>query len=98
MLLQDIGNRIRRSLAPSTTNTPEKREHTASVARQDRAGTVVQLQDDVHRLQHEIADLSQSPENGSNEVDQAATDKRIHELQNELEHAQQALAKYQGRV
>jgi len=98
MSLRELGDRIRRSFASDTPDTPEKREHTASAARQDRAGTVVQLQDDVHRIQHEIADLSRSPESGSNEVDQAATDKRIDTLQKELEQAQQALAKYQGRV
>ena len=98
MSLRELGDRIRRSFAPNTSNTPEKREHTASTARQDRAGAVVQLQDDVHRLQHEIADLSASSDSGSTDVDQAATVKQIDALQKELEQSQQSLAKLQGRV
>src|SRR5687768_12232530 len=98
MSLRELGDRIRRSFAPKTSNTPEKREHTASTARQDRAGAIVQLQDDVHRLQHEIADLSQNPESGSSELDKAATDRQIDALQKELEQSQQSLAKLQGRV
>ena len=73
-------------------------EKSASTTRQDRAGAIAQQQNDVHRLQHEIADLSASSDSGSPDMDRSATDKRVDALQKELEQTQQSLAKVQGRV
>jgi peptidoglycan hydrolase CwlO-like protein len=98
MLLQELGDRIRRTLAPGSARTAEQVEKSASTTRRDRAGTIAQQQNDVHRLQHEIADLSASSDSGSPEADKLATDKRIDALQKELEQTQQSLAKLQGRV
>jgi predicted nucleic acid-binding Zn-ribbon protein len=98
MLLQDLGDRIRRALAPSSSPTAEKKEQAASTSRRDRAGNIAQLQSDVTRLQHEIATLSVHSESGSIDVDTTATGKQIDALQQELEQTQQSLAKLQGRV
>lgn len=98
MLLQEFGNRIKRILSPSSSSTPEKQEATASISRQDRAGSITQLQSDVTRLQHEIADLSVSSDSVSPGVDNPATSKHMDVLQRELEQTQQSLAKLQGRV
>ncbi|HET9661348.1 MAG TPA: hypothetical protein VFP05_13510 [Thermomicrobiales bacterium] len=98
MSFQNLGNRIKRTLSPLTQRSSEKVEDPTLLARQDRAGTVTQLQNDVHRLQHEIADASQTSENGSNETGAPSPDQRVVALQKELEQTQQALAKLQGRV
>jgi predicted nucleic acid-binding Zn-ribbon protein len=98
MSLRELGDRIRQSISPSPARTAEQREESASTTRQDRAGSITDLHDDVHRLQHEIADLSARSENGSSEEDRAATARQIEALQKELEQSQQALAKLQGRV
>ena len=98
MLLQELGDRIRRTLAPSSSRSAEQVEKSASTTRQDRAGAIAQQQNDVHRLQHEIADLSAGPDSDSTVVDKTATDKRVDALQKELEQTQQSLAKLQGRV
>jgi predicted nucleic acid-binding Zn-ribbon protein len=98
MSLQELGDRIKRTLAPGSARTAEQTEKTASTTRQDRAGAITQQQNEVHRLQHEIADLSASSDSGSPDVDKLATDKRIDALQKELEQTQRSLAKLQGRV
>ena len=98
MFLQELGDRIKRTLSPSSSDTAEKQEQTASTNRSDRAGSIAQLQSDVTRLQHEIADLSASLENGLSDVDKAAATTHIEALQKELEHSQHELAKLQGRV
>jgi predicted nucleic acid-binding Zn-ribbon protein len=95
MSLQD---RIKRTLSPLTQRASEKGEDPTILARQDRAGTVTQLQNDVRRLQHEIADVSQNAESGSSETDKASSDNQIVALQKELEQTQHALAKLQGRI
>lgn len=95
MSLQD---RIRRTFSPLTQRTSEQVEDVASVARHDRAGNVTQLHNDVHRIQHEIADLSQKSASDSTEADKVATDRQIEALQKELTETQQSLAKLQGRV
>ncbi len=98
MSLQELGERIKRTLAPSSSRTPEKQEEAASTSRQDRAGSIAQMQSDVSRIQHEIADLSANSANSSSAVDKATTDQQVDALQHELEQAQQSLAKLQGRV
>jgi|SRR5215207_5068759 len=98
MLLQELGDRIKRTLAPSSSRTPEKKEQAASTTRQDRAGAIAQQQNDVHRLQHEIADLSARSDSDSPDTDKSATAKQMDALQKELEQTQQSLAKLQGRV
>jgi predicted nucleic acid-binding Zn-ribbon protein len=90
--------RIKRIFSPLTQRSSEQAEDAASVARHDRAGGVTQLQNDVHRLQHEIADVSQKSESGLSETDKSANDRQIEALQKELTETQQALAKLQGRV
>ncbi len=94
-MLQELGDRIKRTFAPNSATTAEKQEQTASTNRNDRAGSITQLQGDVSRIQHEIADLSA---NGTTGADKTATDKQIDALQKELEQTQQSLAKLQGRV
>jgi len=98
MSLRELGDRIRRKLSPSPSRTAEQREESASTTRHGRADSITHLQEDVHRLQHEIADLSASSENGLSDVDKAAATKQIESLQKELEHSQHELAKLQGRV
>jgi predicted nucleic acid-binding Zn-ribbon protein len=90
--------RIKQIFAPLTQRSAEHVEDAASVARNDRAGSVLQLQNDVHRLQHEIADASRTSENGSSEPTETSNDHRVSALQKELEQTQQALAKLQGRI
>ena len=90
--------RIKQIFSPLTQRSSEQVEDAASVARHDRAGGVTQLQNDVHRLQHEIADLSQKAESDPIEADKAAADRQIEALQKELTETQQSLAKLQGRV
>ena len=98
MLLQELGDRIKRTLSPGTARTTKPVQKTASTSRQDRAGAITKHQNEVHRLQHEIEDLSASSDSGSPDVDKLATDKRIDALQKELEQTQRSLAKLQGRV
>jgi predicted nucleic acid-binding Zn-ribbon protein len=90
--------RIKQIFSPLTQRSSEQVEDAASVARHDRAGSVTQLQNDVHRLQHEIAALSQKSETDLTTADKSANDKQIDALQKELEQTQQSLAKLQGRV
>lgn len=90
--------RIKQIFSPLTQRSSEQVEDAASVARNDRAGSVTQLQNDVHRLQHEIAGLSQKSESDLSEADKSANDKQINALQQELEQTQQSLARLQGRV
>ena len=90
--------RIKRIFSPLTQRSSEPVEDAASVARNDRAGSILQLQNDVHRLQHEIADASRTSENDSSTTAESSNDHRVSALQKELEQTQQALAKLQGRV
>jgi predicted nucleic acid-binding Zn-ribbon protein len=90
--------RIKQIFSPHTQRSSEHVEDAASIARRDRAGSITQLQNDVHRLQHEIAGLSQQSESDLTAVDKSANDKHIDALQKELGQTQQSLAKLQGRV
>ncbi len=90
--------RIKRIFSPLTQRSSEQVEDAASVARHDRAGSITQLQNDVHRLQHEIAGLSQHAESDLTGADKSANDKQIDALEKELGQTQQSLAKLQGRV
>jgi predicted nucleic acid-binding Zn-ribbon protein len=90
--------RIKQIFSPLTQRSSEPVEDAASVARNDRAGSVLQLQNEVHRLQHEIADASRTSESDSNETADSSNAPRVSVLQKELEQTQQALAKLQGRI
>lgn len=98
MSFRDLGDRIKQTLGAGGSRTAEQVEQSASTNRQDRAGSISQLQSDVSRIQHEIADLSASSEIGLSDVDKAAAATQIGALQKELEQSQQSLSKLQGRV
>jgi hypothetical protein len=98
MFLFDLRNRIRRALSDRASHSPDKQFQSAISAREDRAHVVLRLQDEVHRLQHEIADLSQAPQPNGGTGENGKVEAQLHRLQKELTETQQSLAKLQGRV
>lgn len=94
MLLRDLRDRVTRHLAPQPPQTPDQTRRTAAEARHDRAGTVADLQQEVRRLQHAIAELSRPALGGAD----PSTDAQLTTLHGELERTQRDLARFQGRI
>jgi hypothetical protein len=98
MFLFDLRNRIKRTLSDRASQSTGKQQPSAMTTREDRAHVVLQLQNEVHRLQHEIAELSQAPQLNAVAGENGTTAARVRRLQKELTETQQSLAKLQGRV
>lgn len=98
MSLLDLQTKIKRALSERGTPPEGAQRELATTTRVDRAQHVTELQDEVHRLQHQIADLSQSEPATVSAGSDADVTAQISALQVELVEAQHALAKLQGRV
>jgi hypothetical protein len=98
MFLLDLRHRIQRRRTDRSDRRQETQRQSASSSRQQRAEEIRRLQDEVHRLQLEIADLSSLQEGSSVVGERDNAEAQMHMRQDELEQAQQALAKLQGRV
>jgi predicted nucleic acid-binding Zn-ribbon protein len=98
MSLFDLQNRISRALSDRGSQSSDKQQPSTIATREDRAQVVLQLQNEVHRLQHEIAALSQAPQLDVVAVENGTTEAEQRRLQQQLTETQQSLAKLQGRV
>lgn len=98
MFLLDLRRRFRRSSSSQSGRNFDDERPAATLNREQRAERVRQLQDEVHRLQMEIAGTSRTllPAEASGERN--VTEDQVRELQNELVRVQRTLATLQGRI
>lgn len=94
MRLQNLRNRIKQHLSPQPSQTPEQTRHAAAEAGGERAGAIVELQQEVQRLQQAISELSRTDDSRPDPT----TDARLATFQGELERTQQDLARFRGRI
>jgi hypothetical protein len=85
MALNDLLDRVKHYFAGRTPPSAEQ-------VRQEKANLVLRLQEDVRRLQHEIAEIGNAADGGT------ANGERLASLYRDLEQKQAELARYHGRV
>jgi hypothetical protein len=83
--LSDLLDKVKHIFAGRTPPSAEQ-------VRQDKVRLVAGLQEDVRRLQHEIAAIGNAADGGT------ADDERLGALYRELEQKQAELSRYQGRI
>ncbi len=85
MALSDLLDRVKHYFAGRTPPSAEQ-------VRQEKASLVLRLQEDVRRLQHEIAEIGNASPGGNENAE------RLASLYRNLEQKQAELARYQGRI
>ena len=94
----NLRRRLKRLSPPPFDRRVDGEKSSATFDRASRAEQIRQLQSEVHRLQHQIADVS-TPQPPDAAGDVPAIDQRhVHELEAELTRTQRTLASLQGRV
>lgn len=92
--LRSWRQKVRRTNGQSTV---ERTRRSADDARERRAQSVTALQEDIHRIQHEISTLHDRM-TGEAGVPTEARQATMAELHRALAEKQQELAKYQARI
>ena len=98
MFLIDLRRRFKRSFPGRSGQQLGGECLAASLNRTQRAERVRYLQDEVHRLQIEIAEVSQTQALDTTGGERNAIEKLAVELQNELVETQRTLATLRGRI
>ncbi len=96
-MLQSAFNLIKRAVLGRSA-PPGQDQPPAATARQDRADTVLAMQGDVRRLQHDVKDASDARDGAGPGPGRAAGEDRVAALEAELEQKQRDLARLQGPV
>jgi hypothetical protein len=91
-MLDRIRNRIQGLFSAGSV------EDAADAARQHRHDVVARLQEDIHGLQQEIADLDTAERSGSGRPPTDAESDTMALLHRELAEKQRELARYQARI
>ncbi len=93
-------NKFPRPLRPhsNATRPTASSQRAAQEARNDRASSVIQLQQEVRRLQQDITDLSTSLETGVAGTERTNGEAELTSLQTLLGAKQRELSKYQARI
>jgi hypothetical protein len=98
MFLLDLRRRFKRSSSGQSGRNLDDERPAATLNREQRAERVRQLQDEVHRLQMEIAGTSRTQPPAEASGERNVTEDQVRELQNELVRVQRTLATLQGRI
>ena len=97
-MLRGLRNWFERTFSTKPPPTPEESQRAAETARHDRADSIIELRQEVRRLQQDIKDVSDSLDSGLTGDERTAHERRLASLQRELEQKQQELGTLQARV
>ncbi len=98
IMLNALRSWSKRFVSSSSQTSVDGARRSADDARTHRASEVTRLQGDIHRIQHEISDLNDLMNAGSDAVSSRANETRMATLHQQLAAKQRELGTYQARI
>lgn len=98
MFLLDLRQRLKRFSSDRSARRQHGERPATTLSREQRAERVRHLQDEVQRLQLELADASRPVPSDTASGNPTVIENRVRELEDELTRAQRTLATLQGRI